>query len=409
MSLGVALTIVGFCLLTEAFFSGSEIAVVSANRLKLKTAAEGGSAGAARALKLLARPEFLLGTCLIGTNLSTVTASTALAAAVVTAWPELPEIAAVVVLFPLILTFGELVPKSVFQHHADRVAPVISYPLWLFSILFRVPLILIEAATTLMFRLTGAEGDVARSVTREDIQLLLEASDELAIDEEDRELIQRVFEFTEARVSEVMIPLIEVDSMPLDASAREAVIQMVEHGRSRFPVYEDRVDNVCGIVHHSDLLFLQDLEVPLSQVMRAPLFIPETMQVESLFGTFQRSGGRIAVPVDEYGGAVGLITMEDMLEEIVGDIGDEHDRPEKHLLRVGEGEWLANARVERETLAEVTGLELPSGSFETLAGFLLERMGRVPKIGGRLIEGPWLYEVTQATDRAIVEVRLKRI
>ena len=409
MTLGTAIAVVMVCLLTEGFFSGSEIAVVSASRLKLKTDAEAGSAGAARALKMLERPELLLGTCLIGTNLSTVTASTALAATVATRWPGVPEIAAVLVLFPLILTFGELVPKSVFQHYADRIAPVIAYPLWLFSVLFRLPLLLIEAATSLMFRVTGAPGDVARSVTREDIQLLLEASDELAIDKDDRELIQRVFEFTEARVSEVMIPLIEVDSLPQEATAREAILQMVEHGRSRLPVYEERVDKVRGIVSHSDLLFLDDLDVQLEEVMKTPLFIPETMQVESLFGEFQRTGGRIAVPVDEYGGAVGLITMEDMLEEIVGDIGDEHDRAEHYFVALGEGEWLANGRVERSALEELTGMELPDGNFETLAGFLLERMGRVPKAGGRLIEGIWLFEVTQATDRAILEVRLKRL
>ena len=409
MTLGTAIAVVMVCLLTEGFFSGSEIAVVSASRLKLKTDAEAGSAGAARALKMLERPELLLGTCLIGTNLSTVTASTALAATVATRWPGVPEIAAVLVLFPLILTFGELVPKSVFQHYADRIAPVIAYPLWLFSVLFRLPLLLIEAATSLMFRVTGAPGDVARSVTREDIQLLLEASDELAIDKDDRELIQRVFEFTEARVSEVMIPLIEVDSLPQEATAREAILQMVEHGRSRLPVYEERVDKVRGIVSHSDLLFLDDLDVQLEEVMKTPLFIPETMQVESLFGEFQRTGGRIAVPVDEYGGAVGLIPMEDMLEEIVGDIGDEHDRAEHYFVALGEGEWLANGRVERSALEELTGMELPDGNFETLAGFLLERMGRVPKAGGRLIEGIWLFEVTQATDRAILEVRLKRL
>ena len=252
----LAAGLVGVCLVTEGFFSGSEIAVVSADRLKLRAAAEGGSRGARTALRLLERPEHLLGTCLLGPNLSTVSASTVASAAMVSVWPNAGQVAVVAVLFPLILLFGELIPKSLFQHHADRLAPLISLPLYVCSVLFSPVLFVIEGLTRLLFKVTGGEGEVHRAASREDIILLLEASEHVAIDEDDRELIQRVFEFGETLVEEAMVPLIEVASVSEEMTAREAVALLVEEGHSRMPVYEDRVDNVVGIVHHTDLLFL---------------------------------------------------------------------------------------------------------------------------------------------------------
>lgn len=407
MTTELAIAIVAVCLVTEGFFSGSEIAVVSANRLKLQAKAEDGNGGAARALKLLERPEHLLGTCLIGTNLSTVTASTAAAAAMVEVWPAAGQVAVVAVLFPLILLFGELIPKSLFQHYADRLAPYIATPLYAVSLVFSPVLFVIEGLTRALFKLTGSEGDVHRTASREDIILLLDGSDRVAIDEEDRELIQRVFEFGETRVEEAMVPLIEVASVSDQLTAREAVALLVEEGHSRVPVYEERVDNVIGIVHHTDLLFLENLDVPVSSVMRPAVFVPESKRIESLFHEFQQNRTRIAVPVDEYGGAVGLITMEDILEEIVGDIVDEHDLNEAHVTRIGEHAWLASARVEVDDLNEATGSRIPDGDYETLAGFLLRRLGRVPAVGTRVREGTWVLEVTDASDRAVLRVRLE--
>ena len=208
MSPVLAASIVGVCLLTEGFFSGSEIAVVSADRLKLKTQAEAGHKGSQLALKLLERPERLLGTCLIGTNLSTVTASTAATAALVTALPDASEAITVAILFPLILLFGELIPKIIYQHYADRLAPVISLPLSVASTALFPALVVLEWLTRLM---TGGQENTTRPVTREDIVLLLEGSDEVRIDQEDRELIQRVFEFGEAVVEDAAILSVEYD------------------------------------------------------------------------------------------------------------------------------------------------------------------------------------------------------
>ncbi|MED5373128.1 MAG: hemolysin family protein [Myxococcota bacterium] len=405
MSPVLAASIVGVCLLTEGFFSGSEIAVVSADRLKLKTQAEAGHKGSQLALKLLERPERLLGTCLIGTNLSTVTASTAATAALVTALPDAFEAITVAILFPLILLFGELIPKSIYQHYADRLAPVISLPLSVASTALFPALVVLEWLTRLM---TGGQENTTRPVTREDIVLLLEGSDEVRIDQEDRELIQRVFEFGEAVVEDAMKPLIEVSALPETATARDAVEMMVSRGHSRIPVFDERIDRVTGIVHHSDLLHNSSLDQPLRELARPPFFVPESKDLEALFVEFNNRRQRIAIPVDEYGGAVGLITMEDILEEIVGDIGDETDKKVRAVRQIGPHSWLARGRVETELLLERTGFEIPEGYYETLAGFILSRLGHVPVVGETLQEGEFTLEVTRASDRAILQVKLQR-
>ena len=393
-------------LLLEGFFSGSEIAMVSANRLHLKDRAAKGHKGAILALKMLDRPEFLLGTCLIGTNLCTVGASTV---AAVTWSEQLGEGGALLValfLFPLILLFGELIPKTVYRQHADQLAVWIAHPLHAISILFTPILVLLEGFTGGASRVLGAN-TTSEGPQREDIQALL-SSDQVNIDGEDRELISRIFEMTETSVEEAMVPLIEVVAIEQSKNTAEALRKIVEHGHSWLPVFRDRVDEIVGVIHHSDLLFLERLDQKASSVMREIRFVPESKSVEDLFQDFRREEQKIAMAVDEYGGAVGLITFEDVLEELVGEIADEHDARTRRIRPTGPAEWLVSARVEEDHLEEVTGFQIPPGDYETLAGFVLTRLGHVPRVGERVIEAEWLLEVTRASDRAILEVRVSR-
>lgn len=397
--------IIGFLLL-EGFFSGSEIAMVSANRLHLKEQAAAGNRGAKLALSMLDRPEFLLGTCLIGTNLCTVGASTV---AAVTWAPELGnggELLVAMCLFPAILLFGELIPKTVYRHHADRLALWVVYPLKGISWFFTPVLLILEWFSGGASKVLGSDNE-DQGPQREDIQALL-SSEQVDIDEEDRELITRVFEMTEATVEEVMIPLIEVVVIEESKTSAEALRRIVEYGHSWLPVFKERVDQIVGVVHHSDLLFLDPMDQDVRSIMREIRFVPESKSVEDLFQDFRREEQKIAMAVDEYGGAVGLITFEDVLEELVGEIADEHDARTHRIRPTGPNEWKVSARVEEEHLEDITGFTIPEGDYETLAGFVLTRLGHVPRVGERVLEGDWLLEVTRASDRAILEVRLSK-
>jgi putative hemolysin len=400
------LVIIGLCLLGEGFFSGSEIALVSANRLQLKVRAEEGHRGASLALQLLERPEFLLGTCLIGTNVCTVAASTVAAVEFAHRLGNQGELWVALSLFPLILLFGELIPKSVYREHADTLVTRIIYPLKAASVVLTPLLHILEATTRTVIGLGGLDASTEDSTSREDLQRMIDESETIDIDADEREHIQRVFEFGEADIEDVMVPLIEVVMVAGSATASEALDAIIEHGHSWLPVYEGRVDRVVGMLHHSDLLLLTDTRQAVRELMKTVKFVPESKRIEGLFREFRAERQSLAIAVDEYGGAVGLVTREDLLEEIVGEIDDEHDARDRKVRKVGPNSWMVNARVEEELLEETTGFQMPEGDYETLAGFVLMRLGHIPRVGERILEGNWRIEVTRANDRAILEVRL---
>ena len=200
------------------------------------------------------------------------------------------------------------------------------------------------------------------------------------------------------------VPLIRVSAVPSTATCAEAVEAMIQSGHSRLPVYKDRVDDISGVILHQDLIGQDDWQVPVADIARPALFVPETKRVDQLLLDMRRARQRMAVAVDEYGGAVGLITVEDLLEEIVGEIEDESDRETARVRRISDREWIALGRAEREHLEEECDLELPDGDFETVAGFILSTLGRIPRLGESVTVGKHSLTVSKVTDRAVLEV-----
>lgn len=412
MTTPVLLGVLLACLVCEGFFSGSEIAVVSADRLNLRTEAEKGGRGAALALRLLERPTWLLGTCLIGTNLATITGAT-VSAVLVARHLGLPEAAAVVFFWPLTLTFGELVPKAVYQHHADRLAPVVVFPLRVLSLLFSPALLVFDG----LARLLGAgQGPGQPTATREEIRLLLEDSAEggSELRPADQALIQRVFQFTESVVEDAMKPLIEVVAVSSTTTVAQVARRMAISGHSRLPVYRDRIDQIVGLVLHQDVLAADDWSQPVSTVMRPCMFVPELKRVDELLVEMRRQRSHMAVAVDEYGGAVGIITIEDLLEEIVGEIEDEHDVEEgPKLVPADDGTLLADARATIEEFESRVGPVLNDEEREeidTLGGLVFALAGRVPGRGELVFHPSGLeFEVLEADPRRVKRVRVRNL
>lgn len=400
-----ALFILGGCVIAQGFFSGSEIALVAADRLVLKSRADAGDAAAARVLAMLQRPTRLVSTCIVGIAIASVAGATVLTEAL-SPYTQSPSIWVAVLIPPVTILFSEMVPKSASHQRATewamRVAPIIGG----LEVLLRPGLWLIERTTRLVMRALGVRDGDSQTVRREDIQLLLDNSPSADIRADEREMILRVFNFSETLVQDAMRPLIEVMAISENASVEEAAHMAIEQGFSRLPVYRKRVDRIVGVVMHADLMFAQDPAIPVGKVMRDILFVPEAKRVDELFIELRRKRQRLAVVVDEYGGAVGLISIEDILEEIVGDIEDEFDRRRPALRRGPDGLWTASGRVETEALLAETSFELPEGDYETLAGFVLSRLGSVPPVGATLVHEGWTLTVTKATDRAIIELTL---
>jgi CBS domain containing-hemolysin-like protein len=209
-------------------------------------------------------------------------------------------------------------------------------------------------------------------------------------------------------VEDAMVPLINVVGVAEDSTCADAAEAMIRSGHSRLPIYRERVDDIVGVILHQDLMSEENWSKQVSEIARTPLFVPETKRVDHLLLDLRRARHRMAVAVDEYGGSVGIITVEDLLEEIVGEIEDELDRGHQRVRRISESRWVAVGHAEREHLETSVGITLPDGDFETIAGFILTATGRIPRVGEEVEWDQYILTVSKANERAILEVLIQR-
>lgn len=304
------------------------------------------------------------------------------------------------------LFLGELLPESVGRIKAKKWVPAMTWALWAGSLILR-PWFWLDRAAQGMWKsgLGGNSKAGGFSPARGELAWRVRASEkEEPFLLEERRMIDRVLRFSRASVKEVMIPLIDVCMVEEQASVKEAVRLICQEGYSRLPVYRERVDRVVGLVRGMDLLLVENMDDPISAHLREVSFIPEFMPVEELMVKLQREGQHLAVIVDEYGGAVGIVTMEDLLEEIVGEIQDEYDEEEPLLRWISPHQVLVSGRAELDELNEKLGLALPKEDYETLAGMLLKAFRRIPGQGDSLVLGEIRFTVKKTTDRSVEEV-----
>jgi CBS domain containing-hemolysin-like protein len=410
MDIVVPLLIMLICLASEAFFSGSEIGVVSADRMTLRHEAAQGSRGAKLALAMLEKPEWLLSTTLVGTNISVVLNTTVATALMIHLFGEQYAWLAIVVVAPLIWIFGEIVAKAVFQQRADALTPKAIFVLRGASYLFLPILAVFSVLTRTLAKLLGG-GEIRNPFTlREEIALMMDMSSvEGDIQPTERRMIRRVFNFGETTAADIMVPLIDVVGVPRDGTCGDARRLAVEHAHKRLPVYDGRIDRIVGTLNVLDLL-QEDPAKPIEPFVRRAHFIPGSISVENLLSDFRAGAGIMAIVVDEFGGAEGIVMLEDILEVIVGDLEDEFDRPETSAARarkLGDRDFLASARIELNELKNEIGIELPKGEYETLAGFLLTISRSIPRTGTVIQHDGISFTIERASQQAIHEVRVR--
>jgi len=410
MDILITLMIMAACLLAEGFFSGAEIGVVSADRVKLRHAAAQGSRGASLALKMLNKPEWLLSTTLVGTNISVVTNTTMATALMIQLFGEGGSWLAVVLVAPLIWVFGEIVPKSIFQQRADVITPVVIFPLRMFSYLFFPILVIFSRLTLLLTRLLGDKTGMQNPFTlREEIAMLMQmSSDGGDIQTQEKTMIRRLFDFEETAVREVMMPLIDVVGVEQDATCGEAIRVAREQSHKRLPVYAKRVDQIVGVLDTLELLGV-DPDMTIKRFIKPADYVPGSKSIQALLQEMQRDHQLLSVVVDEFGGAEGIVTLEDIVEEIVEDISDEydaHEKPVQWVRQLGENDYLVSGRIDPGSFEEELGISLPEGVYASLAGFLLERVRDVPTAGTIVKYNKITFTVERASARAIEVVRV---
>jgi CBS domain containing-hemolysin-like protein len=398
------LVLAGLCLLVQGFFSGSEMALVSADELALEAKAETGHAGAARALELRRSEERLLGTVLIGTNLSVITFTTLVTAALVDLGVE-SELVVIAISVPLALVFGEALPKTVYSHYADVLAPSLAWPIGFFRDVVFWPFLLVVRAWTWILR-TLLRAPSSDAITRQELQALLSERVESALDPDEQRMIRRVLAMPESRVVDCMTPLVRIQALPHDARIRDAIEVSTRSGHTRLPVYRDRIDHIVGYLHARDLLFGPGDDASIAEIVEPLAFVPETKRIDELLREMRKERLHIVGVVDEFGGTVGIVTVEDLLEEIVGEIRDERDDLPQGMRRVGPTAWRVAGATEIDVLCEALGRDVPDGDFETVAGWLLDVLGRIPGQGELVRVDDLEIRIDEASDRAILAVHV---
>lgn len=411
MILWIAGAVIFLCVCCEGFFSGAEIAIISIDRIKLRHLVSQGSKGALQAQKMLQQPERFLGTTLVGTNVSLVLGSVMLTIFLshVPRFAGNVEFYVALFLTPVVLIFGEIVPKSVLQQHADRFVPILAPLLNIAFVLFYPVVFFVSNIANVLLRAIRVEKRKRQqTLTREELKFLLSSDTQGTLAERQRKaMMQRVFDFGDTTVEEVLVPLVDVDLLEKGTSIDDAIKAMHACGFSRIPIYEERVDNLVGVIHAFDLLRATPQDVTIDRFIRKPYYVPKTMPLVDLIQNLQRHHTQIAVVVNEYGGALGIVTLEDSLEEIVGEIEDEFDELSREMYqKLPDGSYRVNARMEIDDVDEILAIDFPEGAFETLGGFLLSELRHIPPVGETLEYHGTIFKIEEATDRSIQWVHI---
>ena len=365
----------------SAYFSATETAFSTFNRIRVKNAAENGSKRAALVLKLAEDYDRLLSTILVGNNLVNILLTTVATMFFADRIANEDWAAAVstVVITVVVLVFGEISPKSLAKQYADgfvtTTAPILRLVTWILA-----PINFIFSLWKKLLNLIFKTKDEDTVTEEELLTIVEEAAEGGSIDEQESELIHRVIEFSDREAVDILIPRVDVAAVPLDATFKELGQIFIESGYSRLPVYDDTIDHVVGVVYHKDYYRAAAEKPTPATIMKEAVFVPPTVKIQSLLTQLQNAQSHIAIVTDEYGGTLGIVTMEDILEELVGEIWDEHDDVVQNILPQSDGSAVVLCSTELIDLMDYFGTETECDA-TTVSGWVMEAMGCIPLVG----------------------------
>ncbi|MDD1720173.1 MAG: hemolysin family protein [Methanoregulaceae archaeon] len=398
------------CLILSAFFSSSEVALISINRAKVRTLVNEGRKGADALAVLKESPDRILVTILVGNNIVNIAAAAIATAIAIEAFGDIGVGIATGVVTILLLVFGEIGPKLYAARAHEGFALVVAKPVLILSRILYPVIWLVERFSRSR---ASEEGHTEPVVTEEEIREWIDVGKEGgSIEQEEQDMLYSVLEFADTTAREIMTPRIDVGLMEDTSTLDSAVHTFNETGFSRIPVYHENVDNITGILNIKDVfavLLSGRKDIPIKDIMYDPYFVPETKKIDELLKELQVRKVHIAVVLDEYGSFAGIVTVEDILEEIVGDILDEFDQEEPEIQKLNEGAYLIDAGTWVDDLNGKLGISLPvAEAYETVGGLLIDRLGHIPHPGesAEIPESRAALVVMQMRGRRIVKVKL---
>ena len=414
-------------ILLNAYFAATEIAFISLNDAKIEKNAKEGNKKAKQILKMLKTPSKFLATIQIGITLagflSSAFASDAFAdelapvlnnlipSVSIEVWRGISIVIITIILSFFTLVFGELVPKRLAMKYYEKISYATIGVIRAISIITAPFVKLLTFSTNIVSKLFGVGEAEEEVVTEEEIKMMIaEGEEKGTIERGEKQLLNNVFEFNDIIVSEIMTPRTDMYAIDINKNLREMLDEIDEFKYSRIPVYNESIDDIEGILFVKDILkpLKDNEEIDIRKIMREPYFVPESKDIDELFKEMQQNKVQMAIVIDEYGGTAGLITMEDIIEELVGNIFDEYDEEELDIKKIDENTYIVNGMITSYELKKIFDVELPEGDYETLSGYLLDKLGRIPEEDEHpVIEDENLtYRVEEIEDRRIKYVKV---
>ena len=408
MNNGTSLLLMAVLVAFSAYFSATETAFSSLNRTRLRVLAEKGDKRATLACSLSEQYDKMLTSILIGNNIVNIALSSLCTLLFIHLMGDGGATVATAVATVVVLVFGEVTPKSLAKESPERFAmfsaPFLRAVMWVLS-----PFAwLFSQLKKLVGRVVRSGGE--RPMTQEELLMLVdEVQQEGGLDKDEHELLRSAIEFTDRDAEDILTHRVDLEAVPADASPEEVARVFGESRFSRLLVYGTDIDDIVGVIHQSDF-YADGLQggKPLSALMTPPLFVPKSIRISVLLRLLQRKKAHIAVVTDGYGGTLGIVTMEDILEELVGEIWDEHDEVVEDIRREGAGVWTVSGGADLYRLLDRLGLDGRQVESASVTGWVMERLGRVPEPGDTFTEGPWRITVTAADERRVRQLRVEK-
>ena len=415
MDIALTLLIMFLLILLQGFFSGSEIALVNSDKLKLRHRAKQGHHGSRLVLQLFEKPERLLATTLVGTNIATVSTATLGTIMTIRYFGEGGDVLAFFLITPLMLIFGEVVPKSVYQQKSDVLAPILIYPLRFFSWLL-FPLVMLfstlaRVASRLVMKKSGGSD---LFVSREKIRTLLDSAEQAPASEIfDHQRIKHAIRYSDLTAIDVMIPLSDAILMNSEHSLQDAIQLILKTGYNRLPLYDTDASRIIGVLVITtwDLLDPDLDQRSVSDFLKPAMFVAPSSPTEKLLTELQKREDHMAIVVDEFGSAIGLLTSEDIMEEVVGEIEDIdfrlHKRHKQLYKPVGKGAYLVDAHLSMSELNELLNADIASREFHTVGGLMAHRLRGIPVLDEYIIEAGFRFTAIECDERMVKTIKVQ--
>ncbi|WP_321370085.1 CNNM domain-containing protein [uncultured Desulfuromusa sp.] len=396
-------------LVLSGFFSGSETALLSLDKLRVLFLQQRQYRNADKLAKLLDNPDRLLSGILVGNNLVNIAASVIATGLFVSYFGEQGEWLTVLVLTPVVLIFSEVCPKTYAAQYPEKMSFLVLNPIRFVVWVLAPVIFVVSSISRMMTSLIRKKNAESFSVSEDEIRAMIEVGEESGVvAAEQREMLHGIFDLSETRVRDIMIPRTEVTGVDLSADFQDVLTVAREARHSRFPVFSENLDTIIGVIHSKDILgYVGQVEkFSLKELCRSPYYVPESKRIGVLLQSFRKKREHLAIVVDEYGGMEGIVTLEDVVEEIVGEIHDEYDIAEVGFRELGPGHYLLDAVMPLREVNRRFDLNLPEEHVTTLAGHLLQIMGKIPVEGDSCEEGNLKFRVRRMEDRRIEEIEM---